>query len=159
MKNPALLYEVSFFSALRIVFPESWKRSCPNFYAHDCTRFRTWQKENLRIHTLYVSWSKKKSFWYNAQGRRNRRGARDNFFHILEDCLNMIPSPWPSVKIQIVGAKIAKRDKTALTDLSTKLWFEMKSTKIYSKMLVLESPIFFLSTCILPDYVSHEIKK
>ena len=37
MKNPALLYEVSFFSALWIVFPESWKRSCPNFYAHDCT--------------------------------------------------------------------------------------------------------------------------
>ena len=37
VKNPALLYEVSFFSALWIVFPESWKRSCPNFYAHDCT--------------------------------------------------------------------------------------------------------------------------
>ena len=36
MKNPAYLYEVSFFSALWIVFPESWKRSCPNFYAHDC---------------------------------------------------------------------------------------------------------------------------
>ena len=24
------------FSALWMVFPESWKRSCPNFYAHDC---------------------------------------------------------------------------------------------------------------------------
>ena len=36
MKNPALLYEVSIFSALWMVFPESWKRSCPNFYAHDC---------------------------------------------------------------------------------------------------------------------------
>ena len=36
MKNPALLYEVSFFSALWMLFPESWKRSCPNFYAHDC---------------------------------------------------------------------------------------------------------------------------
>ena len=36
MKNPVLLYEVSFFSALWMVFPESWKRSCPNFYAHDC---------------------------------------------------------------------------------------------------------------------------
>ena len=36
VKNPALLYEVSFFSALWMVFPESWKRSCPNFYAHDC---------------------------------------------------------------------------------------------------------------------------
>ena len=32
----ALLNEVSIFSALRMVFPESWKRSCPNFYAHDC---------------------------------------------------------------------------------------------------------------------------
>ena len=36
MKNPALLYEVSFFSALWMFFLESWKRSCPNFYAHDC---------------------------------------------------------------------------------------------------------------------------
>ena len=36
VKNPAYLYEVSFFSALWMVFPESWKRSCPNFYAHDC---------------------------------------------------------------------------------------------------------------------------
>ena len=36
VKNPALLYEVSFFSALWMVFPESWKRSCPNVYAHDC---------------------------------------------------------------------------------------------------------------------------
>ena len=26
-----------FFSALWMVFPESWKRSCPNFYAHDCS--------------------------------------------------------------------------------------------------------------------------
>ena len=115
-------------------------------------------RKKICVSTRFTSRGQKKSFWYNAQGRRNRRGARDNFFHILEDCLNMIPSPWPSVKIQIVGAKIAKRDKTALTDLSTKLWFEMKSTKIYSKMLVLESPIFFL-TCILPDYVSHEITK
>ena len=39
VKNPALLYEVSFFSALWMVFPESWKRSCPNFYAHDCKYF------------------------------------------------------------------------------------------------------------------------
>ena len=37
VKNTALLYEVSFFSVLWMVFPESWKRSCPNFYAHDCT--------------------------------------------------------------------------------------------------------------------------
>ena len=36
MKNPACLYEVSFFSVLWMVFPESWKRSCPNFNAHDC---------------------------------------------------------------------------------------------------------------------------
>ena len=38
VKNPALLYEVSFFSALWMVFPESWKKSCLNFYAHDCSR-------------------------------------------------------------------------------------------------------------------------
>ena len=29
----------SFFSALWKVFPESWKRSCSNFYAHDCMSF------------------------------------------------------------------------------------------------------------------------
>ena len=28
---------ISFISALWMFFPESWKRSCPNFYAHDCT--------------------------------------------------------------------------------------------------------------------------
>ena len=37
MKNPALLYEVTFFSALWMVFPESWKRSCAIFYAHNCS--------------------------------------------------------------------------------------------------------------------------
>ena len=36
VKKAACLYEVSFFSALWMGFPESWKRSCPNFYAHDC---------------------------------------------------------------------------------------------------------------------------
>ena len=39
VKNPALLYELTFFSALWMVFPESWKISCPNFYAHDCIIF------------------------------------------------------------------------------------------------------------------------
>ena len=39
MKNTALSYEVSFSSALWMVFPESWKRSCPNFYSHDCKYF------------------------------------------------------------------------------------------------------------------------
>ena len=33
-------YDVSFFSALWMVFPESWKRSCPNFYAHDCSSWK-----------------------------------------------------------------------------------------------------------------------
>ena len=37
MEKPARLYEVSVFSALWMVFPASWKRSCPNFNAHDCT--------------------------------------------------------------------------------------------------------------------------
>ena len=37
VKKAACSYEVSFISALCMVFPESWKRSCPNFYAHDCS--------------------------------------------------------------------------------------------------------------------------
>ena len=53
VKNPALLYEVSFFSALWMVFPESWKRSCPNFYAHDCRWNRQknnwWQLHNSTL--------------------------------------------------------------------------------------------------------------
>ena len=36
VNNPALLYEVTFFSAIWMVFSESWKRSCSNFNAH-CT--------------------------------------------------------------------------------------------------------------------------
>ena len=39
-------YEISFFSALWMVFPESWKRSCPNFYAHDCT-WKNFEKANI----------------------------------------------------------------------------------------------------------------
>ena len=39
LKNAAHSYEVAFFSALWMVLPESWKRSCPNFYAHDCSLF------------------------------------------------------------------------------------------------------------------------
>ena len=39
VKNPAHLYEVSFFSALWMVFPESWKRRGADFYAHDCKEF------------------------------------------------------------------------------------------------------------------------
>ena len=37
VKKAARLYEASFFSALLMFFPESLKRSCPNFYADDCT--------------------------------------------------------------------------------------------------------------------------
>ena len=51
VKNPALLYEVPFFSALWMVFPESWKRSCPNFYAHDCTWY--FVEERLSIFCLF----------------------------------------------------------------------------------------------------------
>ena len=36
VKSPALLIEVSFFSALWMVFPESCKRRVADFYAHDC---------------------------------------------------------------------------------------------------------------------------
>ena len=45
VKNAARSYEVSFISALWMVFPESWKRSCPNFYAHDCNSYAIAQIE------------------------------------------------------------------------------------------------------------------
>ena len=56
VKNPALLYEVSFFSALLMVFPECWKRSRPNFYAHDCI---TWQ--NLALKRVKLALTVKKT--------------------------------------------------------------------------------------------------
>jgi len=37
VEKPAGSCKVSFISALWMVFPESWKRSYPNFYAHDCS--------------------------------------------------------------------------------------------------------------------------
>ena len=37
VEKAARLDKVSFFSALWMAFPESWKRSCPNFYAPDCS--------------------------------------------------------------------------------------------------------------------------
>ena len=51
VEKAAHSYEVSFISSLWMVFPESWKRSCLNFYAHDCKplliinhRFRSSEK-------------------------------------------------------------------------------------------------------------------
>ena len=40
---------------------------------------------------------------------------------ILEGCLDLISSSSPSMKIQIVGAKIGKHDKKVFLDLSTLL--------------------------------------
>jgi hypothetical protein len=37
VEKAAHLYEVSFVSALWMVFPESWKRIAADFYAHDCS--------------------------------------------------------------------------------------------------------------------------
>ena len=43
---------------------------------------------------------------------------------------------------------------------SHKLCFKMKMTKVYSKHLLMKSSRNnFFSTCILPDYVSHESSK
>ena len=52
MKKAARLYEVSFFSELWMVFPESWKRSCPNFYAHDCTIIKNDHNEPTLINNV-----------------------------------------------------------------------------------------------------------
>ena len=68
VKNPALLYEVSFFSALWMVFPESWKRSCPNFYAHDCTQRKLLNFEN----------------WVNGEVSKIRRHFRNKSCSILK---------------------------------------------------------------------------
>ena len=52
VKNPAHLYEVSFFSALWMVFPESWKRRVADFYAHDCS-----------YNLLSVQWNRDRTQW------------------------------------------------------------------------------------------------
>ena len=51
MKNPAHLYEVSFFSALWMVFPESWKRRVADFYAHDC--IYSWSIGHILEHEFF----------------------------------------------------------------------------------------------------------
>ena len=43
-----------FFSALWMVFPESWKRSCSNFYAHNCRSFGHTRFEVLMIGDAFV---------------------------------------------------------------------------------------------------------
>ena len=48
VKKAAHFYEVSFFPALWMVFPESWKRRSPNFYAHDCM----YQYEQCSVYVL-----------------------------------------------------------------------------------------------------------
>ena len=80
MKNPALLYEVSFFSALWMVFLESWKRSCPNFYAHDC--------KLCVIHLIH---------WVVALGTMNLI-----FLKFLFLCTIFFQSPQPSRSDQII---------------------------------------------------------
>ena len=60
VKNPAHSYEVSFFSALWMVFPESWKRRVADFYAHDCKTlhgcpFVGWPKRLKGIAILALS--------------------------------------------------------------------------------------------------------
>ena len=52
MKNPAHLYEVSFFSALCMVFPESWKRRVADFYAHDCSKNKPFLGLSNLVQTL-----------------------------------------------------------------------------------------------------------
>ena len=66
----------------------------------------------------YVSWSKKILSVETHRADRTEGGQGMIYFYILEDCLNRIPSLSPSLKIQIVGAKIAKLDEMAFTDLS-----------------------------------------
>ena len=48
VNNPALLYEVTFFSSIWMVFSESWKRSCSNFNAHDCNIWMVPNKWKLK---------------------------------------------------------------------------------------------------------------
>ena len=59
VKNPAHLYEVSFFSALWMVFPESWKRRAADFYAHHCSStyilLLLLQKAIALLHFLFQS--------------------------------------------------------------------------------------------------------
>ena len=54
---------------------------------------------------------------------------------ILEGCLDLIPSPSPSIKIQILFAKIAKHDKTAFP---TSLKAARQTNKQIYKQIVLQ---------------------
>ena len=70
VKKVARLYEVSFFSALWMVFPESWKRSCPNFYAHDC------RSSLISVYRMIVKWHLSDYFSYLVIITKFFRGYR-----------------------------------------------------------------------------------
>ena len=77
VKTPAHLYEVSFFSALWMVFPESWKRRAADFYAHHCNSIETefylhmflcwvsdqwifFEQKNILVHCVHLICSRRK---------------------------------------------------------------------------------------------------
>ena len=83
VKNPALLYEVSFFSALWIVFPESWKRRCPNFYAHDCIYIHSWLTTYLSKNLMNTSLMSS-IYSFRSQAYKRRKGAAAGTIEIHE---------------------------------------------------------------------------
>ena len=70
VKKPAGLNEVSFFSALWMVFPESWKRSCSNFYAHDCNHIFWVRKKRKWIVIMKAIWGSQGQRWPHGEGSR-----------------------------------------------------------------------------------------
>ena len=115
VKNPALLYEVSFFSALWMVFPESWKRSCPNFYAHDCkySLFLTFEGWNSRIkyllhfgtaHVLYLmnEYSTCFAFYFNHLLYLSYCRFRAKFVVTYKSMFVQFSTPWTFLRIYLL---------------------------------------------------------
>ena len=81
----SLLYEVSFSSALWMAFPASWKRSCPNFYAHDCRltqNFSTTVPSSNICHFLKSRFYLTRIFFSRRQTLRNFKDQPFLTFHV-----------------------------------------------------------------------------
>ena len=76
VKNPALLYEVSFFSALWMVSSEFWKRLHSNSFAHDCKHIFCFHESVFEWHKKLIS--HRSQFW--QLGRKPASYFQNGYF-------------------------------------------------------------------------------
>ena len=107
----------------------------------------------MPLHQQLICWSKSNENPIMPPGKN----ICSLFAPVWTDCPPESSNSFPSVRKNIIkGLRVARIQKNIYCISLIKRWFEIKSTKLYAKMLFAKSSekqfIFF--TCILPDYVS-----